>query len=113
KSAAPFIRRFPAADHTNAPMLDHMVALAREDCDIVCASRFMPGGAMIGCPAIKAALVRSANFTLRHLARLPATDASNGFRMFSRRVIDQIAVESSEGFCYSIEVMMKARRLVW
>jgi hypothetical protein len=73
----------------------------------------MPGGAMVGCPPLKAALVRSANFTLRHLARLPTTDASNGFRMFSRRVIERIAVESDEGFCYSIELLVKAHRLGW
>jgi len=113
KSTAPFILMFPADDHINAPILDRMVALAHEGCDIVCASRFMPGGAMIGCPLIKAVLVRSANFTLRHLARLPTTDASNGFRMFSRRVIDRIAVESTEGFCYSIELLVKAHRLGW
>jgi len=113
RSTAPFVLMFPADDHINAPVLDRMVALAREGCDIVCASRFMPGGAMIGCPLIKAVLVRSANFTLRHLARLPTTDASNGFRMFSRRVIDRIAIESSEGFCYSIELLVKAHRLGW
>ena len=112
-STAPFVLMFPADDHVNAPMLDRMVALARDGCDIVCASRFMPGGAMIGCPWLKAVLVRSANFTLRHVARLPPTDASNGFRMFSRRVIDRIAVESSEGFCYSIELLVKAHRLGW
>ena len=73
-STAPFILMFPADDHVNAPMLDRMVALARGGCDIVCASRFMPGGAMIGCPWLKALLVRSANFSLRHLARLPTTE---------------------------------------
>ena len=46
---------------------------------------------MVGAPPLKAALVRAANFTLHHFARLPTTDASNGFRMFSRRVIDGIA----------------------
>src|SRR4051812_10280219 len=112
-STAPFVLMYPADDHTNAPMLDPMMALAHGGCDIVCASRFMPGGAMVGCPPLKAALVRTANFTLRHLARLPATDASNGFRMFSRRVIDQIAVESDQGFCYSIELLVKAHRLGW
>ncbi len=112
-STAPFVLMYPADDHTNAPMLDAMVALARAGCDIVCASRFMPGGAMVGCPPLKAALVRSANFTLRHVARLPTTDASNGFRMFSRRVIDRIAVESEEGFCYSIELLVKTHRLGW
>ncbi|HEY7662964.1 MAG TPA: glycosyltransferase [Xanthobacteraceae bacterium] len=112
-STAPFVLMYPADDHTNAPMLDRMVALARAGCDIVCASRFTAGGAMVGCPPLKAVLVRSANFTLRHLARLPTTDASNGFRMFSRRVIEQIAVESEQGFCYSIELLVKAHRLGW
>jgi dolichol-phosphate mannosyltransferase len=112
-STAPIILMFPADDHINAPMLDRMVDLARGGCDIVCVSRFMPGGAMIGCPWLKAVLVRSANFTLHHVARLPTTDASNGFRMFSRRVIDRIAVESREGFCYSIELLVKAHRLGW
>jgi dolichol-phosphate mannosyltransferase len=112
-STAPFVLMFPADDDVNAPMLDRMVELARTGCDIVCASRFMPGGAMVGCPLLKAVLVRSANFTLRHVARLPTTDASNGFRMFSRRVIGQIAVESDQGFCYSIELLVKAHRLGW
>jgi hypothetical protein len=102
-----------ADDDYNAPMLDRMVALAREGCDIVCASRFMPGGGMTGAPPLKAALLRSANFTLHHVARLPTRDASNGFRLFSRRVIDRIAVESGQGFCYSIELLVKAHRLGW
>jgi len=112
-STAPYILMYPADDDTNAAMLDRMFALARGGCDIVCASRFMPGGAMVGCPPLKAVLVRAANFTLHHLARLPTTDASNGFRMFSRRVIDRIAVESDQGFCYSIELLVKAHRLGW
>jgi hypothetical protein len=73
----------------------------------------MPGGAMVGCPWLKAVLVRTANFTLHHLARIPTRDSSNGFRLFSRRVIDTIAIESTEGFCYSIELLVKAHRLGW
>ena len=68
---------------------------------------------MVGCPWLKAVLVRTANLTLRHLARLPSTDASNGFRLFSRRVIERITVESDQGFCYSIELLAKAHRLGW
>jgi hypothetical protein len=112
-STAPFVLMYPADDDTNAAMLDRMVGLARAGCDVVCASRFMPGGAMVGCPVLKAVLVRSANFTLRHVARLPTTDASNGFRMFSRRVIERIPVESEAGFCYSIELLVKVHRLGW
>jgi hypothetical protein len=73
----------------------------------------MAGGNMIGCPWLKAALVRSANFTLYHLARLPTHDASNGFRLFSRRVTTEIPIESERGFCYSIELLVKCHRLGW
>ena len=103
-STAPFVLMYPADDDYNAAILDRMVALAKDGCDIVCASRFMPGGGMVGCPWLKGVLLRSANFTLYHVARLPTRDASVGFRLFSRRVIDQIAIESDRGFCYSIEL---------
>jgi glycosyltransferase involved in cell wall biosynthesis len=112
-SRAAFVLMYPADDDYNAAAVDRMVALAREGCDIVCAGRFAPGGAMVGCPWLKAALMRSANLTLHRVARLPTTDATNGFRLFSRRVIDRIAVESDAGFCYSIELLVKAHRLGW
>jgi glycosyltransferase involved in cell wall biosynthesis len=112
-SRAPFVLMFPADDDYNAGMLDALVAKAKEGCAIACASRFMPGGSMTGCPWLKAALVRAANFTLYHLARLPTHDASNGFRLFSRRVIDGIVIESDRGFCYSIELLVKTHRLGW
>jgi dolichol-phosphate mannosyltransferase len=112
-STAAFVVVYPADDDFNAGILDRMVAMARQGHDIVCASRFMPGGTMQGCPWLKAALVRSAAFTLHHIARLPTKDPTSGFRLFSRRVIERIAVESDEGFCYSIELLVKAHRLRW
>jgi dolichol-phosphate mannosyltransferase len=112
-SDAPFVLMIPADDDYNAGILDAMVGKAQTGCDIVCASRFMPGGGMVGCPWLKAMLVRAANFTLYHLARLPTHDASNGFRLFSRRVVDEIAIESERGFCYSIELLVKCHRLGW
>jgi dolichol-phosphate mannosyltransferase len=110
---APYAIMFPADDDYNAAILDPMVRQAESGCDIVCASRFMPGGSMVGCPWLKATLVRVGNFTLYHLARLSTRDASNGFRLFSRRVLDEIAVESTTGFCYSIELLVKCHRLGW
>ena len=61
----------PANDDYNADIIDAMVARADGGCNIVCASRFMPGGSMVGCRWLKALLVRIGNFTLYHLARLP------------------------------------------
>jgi dolichol-phosphate mannosyltransferase len=112
-STAPFVVVLPADDDFNAGILDVMVARAEQGADIVCASRFMPGGRMAGCPWLKAALVRAAAFTLYHFARLPTHDATSGFRLFSRRVVDRIVVESTSGFCYSIELLVKCHRLGW
>lgn len=110
---APFAIVLPADDDYNAGIIDAMVGQAATGCDIVCASRFMPGGSMVRCPWLKAVLVRAGNFTLYHLARLPTRDASNGLRLFSRRVLDEIVIESERGFCYSIELLVKCHRLGW
>jgi len=112
-STAPLVVVYPADDDFNPGILDRMVALARQGCDVVCASRFIPGGTMRGCPWLKATLVRSAAFTLHHFARLPTHDPTSGFRLFSRRVIENLPVESDQGFTYSIELLVKAHRLGW
>ena len=57
-----------------------------EKADIVVASRFIKGGTMVGCPFLKAILVRTASTTLYLLSSIPVRDASNGFRLFSDRL---------------------------
>lgn len=112
-STAPAVVVFPADDTYNAGILDEMFRKFEEGCEIVVASRFMRGGRMEGCPWLKGALVRTVAFTLFYLARLPTKDATNGFRLFSRRVLDSIKIESTEGFTYSIELLVKCHRLRW
>jgi glycosyltransferase involved in cell wall biosynthesis len=112
-SQAPLVMVYPADDDFNGAIVDEMVKKGGEGADIVCASRFIPGGCMVGCPWLKAVLVRAAAFTLYHFARLPTHDATSGFRLFSRRVINGIVIESDRGFCYSIELLVKCHRLGW
>lgn len=112
-STAPAVMVIPADDDYNAARVDAMVAAFRNGADIVCASRFVRGGRMVGCPWAKAFFVRVSAFTLHWIARLPTRDASNGFRLFSRRVVATIPLESTEGFTYSIELLVKAHRLGW
>ena len=112
-SRAPFVLMFPADDDFNAGMIDVMVGKAEQGADVVCASRFIPGGSMVGCPWLKALLVRTAAFTLYYIAGLPSRDPTNGFRLFSRRVIDRVEIESDSGFCYSLELLVKCHRLGW
>ena len=102
---------FPADDLYNSKILDKMYRkFSDEACEIVAASRFMKGGRMDGCPLLKSILVRLASFTLYWFASIPIKDASNGFRLFSRKVLDTIKIESSTGFTYSLELLVKCRR---
>ena len=112
-SSAPAVLTYPADDDYNAPRIDVLYARFRSGCDIVAASRFMRGGTMRGSPILKTVLVRAAALALYHFARLPTHDPSNGLRLFSRRVLEGIPIESRVGFTYSIELLVKAHRLAW
>lgn len=101
----------PADDCQNAGIIEQMVEKLKEGAYIVCASRLMHGGSMCHCPLFKNILVRSANYSLYYLARLPTHDATNGFRMFSKALLDQVTIESKVGFTYSIELLVKCHRL--
>ena len=114
RSTAPAVIVYPADDDYNPGIVDRMYRNWKDEGSaIVAACRFMPGGSMEGCPWLKAALVRTAAFTLHHLAGFPTRDATNGFRLFSRRVLDEIEIESTHGFVYSIELLAKAHRRGW
>ncbi len=110
---APYVLVWPADDDYNAPRIDSMLARAREGCEIVCASRFMRGGGMTGAPVLKGTIVRISAALLHIFARLPTRDPSNGLRLFSRRVLRAIPLESTLGFTYSIELLVKCHRLGW
>jgi len=113
RSSAPAVLMMPADDDYNAPRLDGMVALVREGVDVVCPSRFVGDGCMVGCPVVKATLVRLTAWFMYHVVGVPTHDPTNGFRLFSRRVIDRIPIETQAGFAYSMELLVKAQRLGW
>ena len=77
---------YPADDLINGNILDEMYRFYLEGYDIVAPSRFMKGGSMKNCPLIKEILVRFASFSLFKLSSIPVEDASNGFRLFSKKI---------------------------
>ena len=102
---------YPADDFINIGIIDRMYASFKNNHDVVVASRFVKGGSMKGCPLIKSILVRTASTTLYLLSSIPARDASNGFRLFSRRLLNTVNIESKVGFAYSLELLAKCNRL--
>ncbi len=92
ESTAAAVLVYPGDDDYNASRVDSMFEQFCAGNEIVAASRFMPGGRMEGCPWLKALLARGSAFLLFHLAGVPTHDPSNGFRLFSRRVLETIPI---------------------
>jgi hypothetical protein len=89
--------------------VDEMVRLVlQEGYDLVAGSRYMKGGRQEGGPWLKGFLSRMAGLTLHWFAGLPVHDATNNFRVYSRRLIEAIEVESDGGFELALELTVKA-----
>ncbi len=76
--------------------------------DVICGSRYMQGGSQAGGPRIKSLMSRTAGLTLHWFAGLPTHDATNSFKLYRRRVIDAITIESQGGFELGLEIVVKA-----
>ena len=91
-------------------MLDNMYRYFLKGYDVICPSRFIKGGKMKNCPILKLILVKIVSFILYYIARIKVKDPTNGFRMFSRKLINSVSIDSKEGFAYSIELLIKAQK---
>ena len=101
---------YPADDHENFNLICKMFNKYNEGYDIVCASRFIDGGSYKGAPLVKRLIVKFVSFTLTNFTSLPTKDATNGFRLFSKSVVEKFPIESKKGFTFSIELLAKAYR---
>jgi len=89
--------------------VDEMARLVVEEgYDLVAGSRYMKGGRQEGGPWLKGLLSRMAGLTLHWFAGLPIHDATNNFRVYSRRLIESVEVESDGGFELALELTVKA-----
>jgi dolichol-phosphate mannosyltransferase len=97
------------ADGSDEPhVVDPMVALAKGGADVVAASRYMKGGHQVGGPPLKRLMSRVAGLTLHWLARVPTHDPTNNFKLYSRRFLESVTIESSAGFELALELTVKA-----
>jgi len=97
------------ADGSDEPkVVDSMVELARSGADVVSASRYMKGGHQVGGPLIKRLMSRAAGLTLHWFAGVPTHDPTNNLKLYSRRFLDSLTIESTAGFELALELTVKA-----
>lgn len=97
------------ADLTDDPkVLNKMMEKFDQGYNVVAASRYMKGGHQVGGPLIKQLLSRVAGVSLHYLVGLPTHDATNSFRLYSKRFLQRTKIESDGGFELAIELTVKA-----
>jgi dolichol-phosphate mannosyltransferase len=101
------------ADLSDPPSVIPLMAakIREEGADIVSGSRYMPGGSQQGGPRLKTLLSRAAGLSLHYVGGVPTHDATTNFRAYSRRLLEDVAVESVRGFEVGLELTTKAHLL--
>jgi dolichol-phosphate mannosyltransferase len=107
-TTAPYVLISMADGSDDPKAIDRMVALARGGADVVAASRYMKGGRQIGGPPLKRLMSRAAGLTLHWFARVPTHDPTNNFKLYSRRFLESVTIESTAGFELALELTVKA-----
>ena len=111
-SVSDYVLVIPADDDYNIKNIPDMINdIQLQNAEILCPDRFMKGGKIVNGPKLKFLLCRVVNLTLYLLSDINTLDATNGFRLFSRKVIETITIESTMGFTYSLEYLIKSIEL--
>jgi glycosyltransferase involved in cell wall biosynthesis len=107
----PFILVTMGDGSDDAGDIDSMYELAKGGADVVAGSRYMRGGRQIGGPLLKRSMSRAAGLSLHWVAGIPVHDATSNFRMYSKRLLEKVTIESDGGFELGIELTVKAHLL--
>jgi len=97
------------ADRADDPrVINHMLAKAEAGYDIVCATRYGKGGKKIGGGFLKTVLSRMAGMLTPLLLGIPITDISNGYKLYTLKLIREIPITSNGGWEFAAELTIKA-----
>ncbi len=101
----------PADLADNPNTINKMYRKIREGYDVVGATRYAKGGKKIGGGYFKSLLSRAAGMLTPVLLNIPITDISNGFKMYKASLLKNMIIESSGGWEFSMEIVIKANNL--
>jgi dolichol-phosphate mannosyltransferase len=100
------------ADGSHQPeQLDRLLT-ALSDADLVIGSRWVPGGSVLNWPLRRELLSRGGNLYVRTLLGIDVRDATAGFRLFRRSVLEKIDLSSvrSTGYVFQTDMVTRCLR---
>lgn len=100
---------FVMADRCDDPhTIDGMCSVAQRGADVVCGSRYMPGGKRIGGPFGQALFSRMINQWIFACTGIPTHDASNSYKLYKTSLLKRIHIDKRMGSEVSIDIALQA-----
>lgn len=103
------------ADFSHNPRyIPAMVELSKRK-HLVIGSRYVPGGGAVNCTWKRVMLSKGSNLLARTLLGLKARDATAGFRLYRREVLESIPLDKifSNGYSFLVEMLFLCQRRGW
>ncbi len=101
------------ADYSHHPrFIPAMICRAEEGADVVIGSRLVRGGGETGRSFLRTLITHAANFYIRIVLGLTVRDCTSGYRVFRRRALDAISLDTlqSNGPAIVQEVLLRCKR---
>jgi dolichol-phosphate mannosyltransferase len=98
------------ADGSHAPEQLPALLAALDGADLVLGSRWVDGGSVVDWPRRRELLSRGGNAYTRIALGLPVRDATGGYRVYRRRVLEtlDLADVASQGYCFQVDLVWRA-----
>ena len=90
--------------------LGRLLQAARDGLDLVVGSRYIEGGSVTNWSPLRIALSRAGNLYARLMLGLPLHDATSGFRVYRRALLQRLLEQPfhSDGYGFQVELVMRS-----
>lgn len=98
-----------AADRTDDPRtINKMYHKILQGYDVICPTRYSKGGEVIGKISLKSILSKLSGLSAPLFLGVPTSDLTYSFKMFRKRILSEIEIESKGGFEFAEELLIKS-----
>ena len=90
--------------------LASLLEAARDRFHLVVGSRYVPGGAVANWSRARLALSKAGNIYARIMLGIPLHDATSGYRVYRRELLEELVSEPfhADGYGFQVELVMRA-----
>jgi dolichol-phosphate mannosyltransferase len=95
--------------------LPALLDVAKQGADLTIGSRYVPGGSVSNWSPLRVALSRAGNIYARASLGLPVHDATSGFRIYRRPLVERLVERGvhTDGYGFQIELALRSYRDGW